>query len=93
MRGAFPATIVLDTLNYFIAILPKSVHFDYLLRWVLKIAVNNNAAISGGFLKICEHCGLLAEISAEIHSDNILVLFCCMAYLRPCAVLRAVVYK
>ena len=91
VQPAFLAAVLLDALDDLIALLPEPVHFDYLLRRVLKVAVDDDAAVALRLLQPREHRGFLAEVAAEVYADDVVVLPGGLVYLRPCVVTGAVV--
>ena len=71
MEAGLLAAVGLDALDDLVALLPEPVHFDDLLGRVLQIAVDDHDAVALRGLETGEHRGLLAEVAAEMHADDV----------------------
>ena len=60
---------------------------------MLKVTVDNGAAVAPGLFQPCEHGRLLAEVPAEVYAHDMAVAFGGLLYHFPGGVLGAVVHK
>ena len=93
MEAALLAPVLLDALDDLVALLPQAVHLDDLLRRVLEVAVDDDNTVALCALKPGEHRRLLAEVAAEMQTDDMGVLFGGGRNFGPGFVRRTVVHK
>ena len=62
--------IFFDALDDVVALLPKAVHFDDFLGWMLEIAVDDDGTIAEGVGKAGEHGGFFAEVAGKVNAAN-----------------------
>ena len=89
--GAFSATILLDTLDDLVPLLPEVIHLHDLFRRVLQVTVHDHAAVAGGLGQPGEHGGLFAEVPAEMDAEDVRIFLRLRADDIPGLVPRAVV--